>query len=487
MTLSITLSGNPGVNRTVNFVSGNTSFLTVFPSSMVFTPSNYTTAQTLTVTGVEDTNVISEAVLITASGTGIVSSTKTVNTVENDTMNITLGGATKVLKGSTTNLSVALTHDPSTNFVVSISSGDSSTISISPSSLTFNSTNYSTAQNFALILPVNGNQTSVVITASASGVTSQTRSIQVIDGNSPTLLVSATPGLLKTGQISTFLSGDDGSYQKGLTKTFTVGGSTGLIWQRCSLGQNYDETCSGNPQQLTWSNANTYCNSLPSLGGNTWRLPTVNELLNLVDYGISSSGVMYINSTAFPNTVWASSYWSSSTSVQNSGHALYVGFTGGSAYSITKDGNFNVRCVSGSSQAQPSFSDNGNGTVTDSSTGLQWQKCSAGQGNITGNCSTGTASSLIWASAITYCQNLTINGISGWRLPNINELRSIVDYTKSSSPLIDSTAFPNTLSTSYWSSTSNSEFFMNAYIIRFDLGWVEWADKSTASSIRCVR
>jgi hypothetical protein len=453
---------------------------------MVFTPSNYTTAQTLTVTGVEDTNVISEAVLITASGTGIVSSTKTVNTVENDTMNITLGGATKVLKGSTTNLSVALTHDPSTNFVVSISSGDSSTISISPSSLTFNSTNYSTAQNFALILPVNGNQTSVVITASASGVTSQTRSIQVIDGNSPTLLVSATPGLLKTGQISTFLSGDDGSYQKGLTKTFTVGGSTGLIWQRCSLGQNYDETCSGNPQQLTWSNANTYCNSLPSLGGNTWRLPTVNELLNLVDYG-TSYGETRINSAAFPNTVWGSTYWSSSTSVQNSGHALFVSSSAGSASSVTKDGNFHLRCVSGSSQAQPSFSDNGNGTVTDSSTGLQWQKCSAGQGTTTGNCSTGTASSHNWEGAITYCQNLTINGISGWRLPNINELRSIVDYTKSSSPLIDSTAFPNTLSTTYWSSTSNSEFFMKAYIIHFDLGWVEWADKSTGSSIRCVR
>ncbi|NBU99082.1 MAG: hypothetical protein EBS19_12885 [Spirochaetia bacterium] len=39
------------------------------------------------------------------------------------------------------------------------------------------------------------------------------------------------------------------------------------------------------------------------------------------------------------------------------------------------------------------YADNGNGTITDSATGLIWQKCSAGLGTTLGNCSTGSISS----------------------------------------------------------------------------------------------
>ena len=92
------------------------------------------------------------------------------------------------------------------------------------------------------------------------------------------------------------------------------------------------------------------------------------------------------------------------------------------------------------------YTDNGNGTVTDSATGLVWQKCSNGM-NAT-SCS-GSVSTLTWSSAITYCEGLTLGGRSDWRLPNINELGSIIDYTKSSVPTIDSTAFPNTQSSLY--------------------------------------
>ena len=77
------------------------------------------------------------------------------------------------------------------------------------------------------------------------------------------------------------------------------------------------------------------------------------------------------------------------------------------------------------------FTDNGNGSVTDSATGLIWQKCSAGLGTTVGNCSTGSISSYNWSNSISYCEALTLGNRSDWRLPNINELGSIIDYTKS--------------------------------------------------------
>ena len=46
-----------------------------------------------------------------------------------------------------------------------------------------------------------------------------------------------------------------------------------------------------------------------------------------------------------------------------------------------------------------------------------------------------------WEQAFTYCENFTLGGYSDWRLPNRNELQSIVDYSRYN-PSIDTTSFP---------------------------------------------
>jgi len=61
------------------------------------------------------------------------------------------------------------------------------------------------------------------------------------------------------------------------------------------------------------------------------------------------------------------------------------------------------------------FTDNGDGTVTDHCTGLMWQKETA-PGEYT------------WQEALEYCENLSLAGHRNWRLPNVRELESIVDY-----------------------------------------------------------
>jgi hypothetical protein len=133
------------------------------------------------------------------------------------------------------------------------------------------------------------------------------------------------------------------------------------------------------------------------------------------------------------------------------------------------------------------YTDSGIGTITDSATGLIWQKCSAGLGTTIGNCSTGSISSYNWSSAISYCEGLTLGGRSDWRLPNINELGSIIDYTKSSNPSIDSTAFPNTQSDYYWSSSTYAQSTNYAWLVSFFNGYVYNYNKaSNGGYVRCV-
>jgi hypothetical protein len=67
----------------------------------------------------------------------------------------------------------------------------------------------------------------------------------------------------------------------------------------------------------------------------------------------------------------------------------------------------------------PSFTDNGDGTVTDNNTGLIWQK-------INRHYSTGGGISVNWNSATNYCSNLEIGNLSNWRLPELIEMDSIL-------------------------------------------------------------
>ena len=139
------------------------------------------------------------------------------------------------------------------------------------------------------------------------------------------------------------------------------------------------------------------------------------------------------------------------------------------------------------------YTDNGNGTVTDTATGLIWQKCSAGQGTSIGNCSTGSISKYTWLDAISYCEGLILGNRSNWRLPNINELGSLIDYSRTSSPAFDSTSFPNFQFSGqqvsiYWSSSTYLQNTSNAWIIDFNSGWVDGINfiKGSGQYVRCV-
>ncbi len=132
--------------------------------------------------------------------------------------------------------------------------------------------------------------------------------------------------------------------------------------------------------------------------------------------------------------------------------------------------------------------DNGNGTISDNGTGLVWQKCNVGSsGN---NCTTGTATKMYWATALTTCNSLTLANKT-WRLPSINELRSIIDRTKKPYT-IDTTFFPVTTETNslWWSSTtvmSSTKDYV--WHVSFHFGFVGSSNSSKSFDqlyVRCV-
>jgi len=114
------------------------------------------------------------------------------------------------------------------------------------------------------------------------------------------------------------------------------------------------------------------------------------------------------------------------------------------------------------------------GIVTDSITKLQWQDEYIGVIKIDN-----------WQNAINYCEGLSLGGYTDWRLPNINELLSIVDDTKFN-PSINS-AFTNTSTNYYWSGTTGINNTLYAWIINFNDGNLDYRIKTPNRYIRCVR
>lgn len=118
--------------------------------------------------------------------------------------------------------------------------------------------------------------------------------------------------------------------------------------------------------------------------------------------------------------------------------------------------------------------DAANNVVTDNVTGLVWQRTVA-PGTYT------------WDQAKQYCANLVLAAHSDWRLPTRIELVSLVDFTKSN-PAIDSTAFPNTPSNWFWTSSPEAgNPTLAAWFVHFVNGSPGPYGVAVPVQVRCVR
>jgi hypothetical protein len=116
----------------------------------------------------------------------------------------------------------------------------------------------------------------------------------------------------------------------------------------------------------------------------------------------------------------------------------------------------------------------GNGTVVDSSTGLEWEQ------DVVDSRDTK-------AGAFAHCASLSLGGfaVGSWRLPSYIELMSIVSLG-SDNPAIDATSFPSTPTVGFWSSSTYATLSGNSWVVFFSDGTPGHAAETFNYAVRCV-
>jgi hypothetical protein len=130
------------------------------------------------------------------------------------------------------------------------------------------------------------------------------------------------------------------------------------------------------------------------------------------------------------------------------------------------------------------FVDNKDGTITDKKTGLMWAK------NPHTDLPEKFKSMMAWKDAIAACKELSFAGHKDWRLPTVEELRSIIDYTrgaKENEPAIDTKFFPDTKCSWYWTSTPCAFSVGSAWCVFFGYGSVSDDSEDYNYCVRPVR
>ncbi len=313
-----------------------------------------------------------------------------------------------------------------------------------------------------------------------SGAGTYTLRLVVNDGvldsapDTVSVIVTRVSSLPETGQILCYNaagteiscsgSGQDGEFTSN-PMSFTDNGDgtvtdkvTGLMWQKSS-----------DSASITWTASVSHCSG-HTLGGYTdWRLPTIGEFTGIIDFSVSDPA---IDTTVFTGVI-SDSYWAATEAAFNStDYAWYLYALYGETLTGGKTNTSYALCVRGAESPAQSFTDNGDGTVTDNNTHLIWQK---EDDNVDRS----------WEDALTYCNGLPLGGYDDWRLPDIKELASIVD-TGVSGQSINGIFSPGT-DDYYWSSTSYSFSPSNAWRVEFIDGAVNSFGKSSPISVRCVR
>jgi hypothetical protein len=285
---------------------------------------------------------------------------------------------------------------------------------------------------------------------------------------------------IKAPGIGEAFFGQDAGYD-GLQPSYTDNGdgtisdlTTGLMWQQ-------------DPgDKMTYAEAAAGADSFELAGYDDWRLPSIKELYSLIDfsglnpdpncftsadcgttpfidadffafeYGDTDAGERVIDSQ------WATSTLYVGTTMRGNDTVFGVNFADGriKGYPITdpqrSEKEFFVIYVRGNPDyGVNDFVDNGDGTVSDLATGLMWQQGDSIDG-------------MDWSEALDYCTALDTGGHDEWRLPNANELQSIVDYTRSTA-VTDSAAIDPIFSASavtdegggtnygfYWTGTTHA-------------------------------
>ena len=170
---TVALAAQPASTVTFSVTSGDTSAVTVSPASLTFTTSNWSTAQTVTVTGEQDADTDSESVTVRHAGRGVKDANVTVTASDDNgwmpTDLVFSDTSVAVDEDDTADYTVALAAQPASTVTVSVTSGDTSAVTVSPASLTFTTTDWSTPKPVTVTGEPDPDTVSETVTVTHSG------------------------------------------------------------------------------------------------------------------------------------------------------------------------------------------------------------------------------------------------------------------------------------------------------------------------------
>lgn len=269
---------------------------------------------------------------------------------------------------------------------------------------------------------------------------------------------------------------------------------TGLLWQKSPDTDGNGALNTGD--KLTFDQALSYCEDLELAGKSDWQLPNIKALYSLIDFtGIDPSGYEGTDAsslTPFIDTdyfdfaygdtdagerIIDAQFASSTQYVATVTEDLLFGvnFADGriKGYGLSLNGadkTFNVYCVhGGEGYGGNDFENNGDGTISDHSTSLMWAQQDSG---------IDVPAGLNWEETLVWVELKNADvylGYSDWRLPNVKEMQSLLDYTRSPDttgsaaidPLFDVTSIINEAGQGdfpmYWSGTTHANMQNGTY------------------------
>ncbi|VGO17038.1 hypothetical protein PDESU_05632 [Pontiella desulfatans] len=321
--------------------------------------------------------------------------------------------------------------------------------------------------------------------------------------------------IAKTGQANSWdaaRSTEDGDLQTGQAwpePRFTDHGDgtatdhlTGLMWCKTQLGSTY------------WAGALNACNGLTAAGHTDWRLPNINELETLVDYGEKYPSptlpadhpfVSFPGGTAV--RVWSSStpystgygyivdFYNGHIDAYSKGNSCYVmACRGGveiqetisepttyeplpvtgqtNSFAVGDDGDLQKGVKEFTNEYIPRFGHSGSGRFHDSRTGLEWYV------------SDGYNTS--WTAAIVACEYSSSAGATDWRLPNVREMLSLLDYGQSTPMLPEGHPFADWTNVVYWTSTVSPHSTDYALTVNLNDGTVFSSHRGFGQNCFCL-
>ena len=221
VTFTMVLNTIPSDNVTIGLTSSDTTEGTVSPASLTFTPANWSSAQTVTVTGIDDLIVDGNVPysIVTAAAVSSDSNYASQNPADvavtnqdNDVAGITVNPTSGLITteaGGTATFTVVLASQPAANVTIALSSSDPTEGTVLPTSLTFTSGNWSTAQTVTVSgvndFLMDGSVPYSILTAAASsgdpnynGLDPANVSVTNTDNDVAGITVSPTSGLTTT-------------------------------------------------------------------------------------------------------------------------------------------------------------------------------------------------------------------------------------------------------------------------------------------------